>query len=131
MNVALEFHDSEVAGVRAVAETVRLELRPAYIHRSSGTPGRDAGEVFLQPAEVVFSSAVHSEAEGPCIGALSDGIITVNGKPFSNMVPVPFRESGDVVASFTFVSGGVLSISGSAVSCVTSGDGKFLEKYDG
>jgi hypothetical protein len=131
MNSALEFHDSEVAAVRAVAGTVRLELPSAYVHRSSGTPGVDPGEVFLQPAEVVFSNAVHAESTGPCIGALSDGSITVDGKPFSNMVPVPFRESGSVVASFSFVSGGVLSVTGSAVSCITSGKPTFVEKYDG
>ena len=131
MNSALEFHDSEVAAIRAVAGTVRLELPSAYVHRSSGKPGIDSGDVFLQPAEVVFSNAVHAEANGPCTGAISDGTITVNGKPFSNIVPVPFRESGSVAALFSFVSGGVLSVSGSAVSCNTSGEPVFLEKYDG
>jgi hypothetical protein len=131
MNAALEFHDSEVSSVRAVADDVRIELPSAYVHRSSGRPGIDSGSVFLQPAAVIFSRAVVEETSGPCTGAISDASISVNGEQFSNVVPVPFAAVGAVAGSFTFASGGVLSVSGEGVSCQVSGKPVFVEAYDG
>jgi hypothetical protein len=130
MNSALEFHDSEVANVRAVAGALHLELPSAYVHRSSGQPGIDSGSVFLQPAQVVFSNAVHKQAGGPCAGSISDACISVNGEEFANMVPLPFAAQGTVSASFTFTSGGILSVNGTGVSCQVSGEAVFLEAYD-
>ena len=131
MNSALEFHDSGVSSVRAVAGEVRIELPSAYVHRSEGRPGKDQGSVFLQPAELVFSNAVLSEEAGPCTGAISDASISVNGREFSNMVPIPFRGEGVISASFTFESGAILTVNGSGVSCQVSGNPVFLEAYDG
>ena len=131
MNSAIEFHDSEVASVRAASGDVRLEFSAAYVHRSVGRPGIDAGEGFIQPAEVVFSNAVHSESEGPCIGELADGTVLVDGEEYSNHLPVPFAASGKVTGSFIFASGGVLTVTGGGVSCQVFGHAKFVEKYDG
>jgi hypothetical protein len=131
MNSAIEFHDSEVASVRAVSGDLRLQFSAAYVHRSVGRPGIDSGEGFIQPAEVVFSNAVHSEANGPCIGAISDGAVVVNGEEYANHLPVPFAARGKVSGSFTFASGGVLTVAGAGVSCQVSGEAKFVEKYDG
>ncbi len=131
MNSAIEFHDSTVADIRAVAGALHLDLPSAYVHRSIGQPGIDSGTVFLQPAEVVFSNATHKEAGGPCGGSISDASISVNGREFANMVPLPFTAQGTVSASFIFTSGGVLSVNGTGVSCQVSGEAVLVEAYDG
>jgi hypothetical protein len=106
-------------------------FEPAYIHRSNGRPGFDAGEGFAQAAELLFPGADSLEEEGVCVGAISDGSISAEGLEFANLIPLPFELSGIVRATFTFVSGGVLKVRAAGVSCVLSGSARYVEAYEG
>lgn len=131
MNSALELHDSEVADIRMSGGALHVVFGSAYVHRSSGQPGVDAGSGYAQAAEMVFSEAKYSESEGPCIGAVADGVISTDGAKFENVVPLPFSALGHVSATITFASGGVLKVTGKGVSCVPTGPARFVEAYDG
>ena len=131
MNNALELHDSEVSDIRMAGRTLHVVFESAYVHRSPGQPGIDAGSGYEQAAEMLFSEATYSESEGPCAGAVSDGVISTESAKFENVIPLPFSALGHVSATITFVSGGVLKVSGSAVSCVPTGPARFVEEYDG
>jgi hypothetical protein len=131
MNSALEFHDSDVAEVRMTGGSLHIVFESAYVHRSRGSPGTDAGSGYAQPAEMVFSEAHYSGSEGGCVGAISDGVISTEVAKFNNLVPLPFSVLGPVTAKITFVSGAVLEIKASAVSCVPTGAASFIEAYDG
>ena len=131
MNSALEFHDSEVADIRVSGAELHVVFESAYIHRSLGRPGIDAGSGYAQPAEMVFSEAQYTESQGSCRGAISDGTISTAGAKFDGVVPLPFSAPGRVSATITFVSGGVLEIISSGVSCVPTGPARFVEAYDG
>lgn len=108
---------------------LHVVFESAYVHRSSGQPGIDAGSGYAQPAEMVFSEAQYSEADGPCTGAVSDGVISTEGAKFENVVPLPFSALGHVSATITFVSGGVLKVTGRGVSCVATGPARFVETF--
>ena len=131
MKAALEFHGSDVVEVRHADTTLQMIFEPAYIHRSEGRPGIDSGSGFLQPAEIVFTGAKFTEKEPPSQGAIAEGIVTVSGKRFDSVLPVPFAGAGKVTAEFTFESGAVLSITATGVSCASTGPAVLVDGYDG
>ena len=131
MKSALEFHDSDVVELRPDGSTLHMIFEPAYVHRSNGRPGVDAGSGFLQPAEIVFTGAQFNEKDGPCRGAISEGMIAVAGKKFDSVFPLPFEASGKVAAEFTFESGAVLSVTAAGVSCASTGPAELVDGYDG
>ena len=130
MNAALEFHDSEVSLAAGANGTYRILFSKAYIHRSPGRPGVDAGAGYIQPAELVFSAASWSEPTDSCVGDLSDGCLFIDGEKLS-LVPLPFSVSGQVSAEFVFTSGATLSVAASSVVCACTGKPKFVENYAG
>src|SRR5258708_25939873 len=98
MNSAIELHDSDVAAIRMSGGALHVVFESAYVHRSAGRPGTDAGSGYLQPAEMIFSDAQYSESAGPCTGAISDGEISTEVEKFDNMIPLPFSALGNVSA---------------------------------
>lgn len=130
MNEALEFHDSKVASVVRESGVMRMSLEPAYVHRSSGRPGIDAGKGYVQSAEIAFSDA-RVEQEGACIGSLSSGSISCDDQVFDNVLPMPFSVAGAVQAKFEFASGGVLQVWALACACWSKGEARYVEAYEG
>jgi hypothetical protein len=128
---ALEFHDSDVVDIRQDGDALLLIFEPAYVHRSNGRPGVDAGSGFLQPAEIGFAAAQFTEKDGPCRGSISEGLITVSGKKFDSVLPLPYQATGKVTAEFTFESGAVLSITAGGVTCVSTGPAELVDGYEG
>jgi hypothetical protein len=128
---AIEFHDSDVVELRQVDTALHLVFEPAYVHKSDGRPGIDAGSGFLQPAEIVFAGAKFTEKDGPCKGSITEGVITVSGKKFDSVLPLPYSASGKVSAEFTFESGAVLSVTGTGISCASTGPAELVDSYDG
>ena len=62
MNEAIELHDSDLAAVKVAGDAVILCFHPAYIHRSAGKPGIDAGTGWTQDATITISGAPKVEA---------------------------------------------------------------------
>ena len=130
MNVALEFHDSEVLSTVGACGELRIVFSSAYIHRSSGIPGVDSGTGYVQPAELVFSGATWQGLSPLCSGRLSSGSLVVGGQSLS-LIPLPFSISGRASAELVFVSGAALSVSATSVACSCSGEPRFVETYAG
>jgi hypothetical protein len=131
MNSAIELHDSDISAVRLSGSELRLVFNPAYVHRSAGRPGVDPGQGYLQPVELVFSDAQSSEHGGECIGTISSGFVANELVEYANVIPLPITLSGQVSAEITFNSGAVMRVTGSGLSCVSAGDARFLEAYEG
>ena len=130
MKSALEFHGSDVVELRHADATLQIIFEPAYVHRSTGRPGVDAGSGFLQPAEIAFTGAKASEKDPPCTGAIAEGLVVVAGKKYDSVLPVPFEASGKITAEFTFESGAVLSITAMGVSCASTGPAVLVDGYE-
>jgi hypothetical protein len=126
MNAALEFHDSKVQQICSVDDTLRIIFSAAYIHRSQGRPGIDAGIGYTQRVEIVFSGASWSETISECRGAISDGELSINGEVHS-LISVPLFALGAISANFIFVSGVHFTVRASAVTCSCLGDPQFVE----
>jgi len=128
MNEALEFHDSDVQSVEAEGGCLTLRFSAAYIHRSAGQPGVDAGEGYLQAAQVLFRNADFVGNLSECVGTLYDGSIVVSGQPLG-LVPVPFISPGPVRAEFLFNNGSSLRIEAASVSCSCYDRSEFVERF--
>jgi len=128
---AIEFHGSDVVELRQSGTTLQIIFEPAYVHRSEGRPGVDSGSGFLQPAEMVFAGAKFTEKDGPCTGAIAEALVTVAGKKFDSVFPLPHSATGNVSAEFNFESGAVLSITATGVTCASTGPAVLVDGYDG
>ncbi|MES2949813.1 MAG: hypothetical protein V4858_14820 [Pseudomonadota bacterium] len=127
-NAALEFHDSNVAVVKSVDGGIQISFAAAYVHRSNGSPGVDAGSGYIQAVECVLREATWNGALEECIGRLLDGKLKVDGRSI-NLVPLPFQGEGHVTFHLEFSNGAVLSVSGASVHVYQSGPAQFVEKY--
>ena len=130
MNEAIEFHDSEVLLAKGASDVFRIVFSSAYVHRSVGQPGIDAGVGYTQQAELTFTLATWSKSSLPFTGRLSDGFLILGGKKHS-LIPLPLLVSGKIEAELVFVSGAVLFISASSVSCKFTSEARFVENYAG
>lgn len=127
-NVVLEFHDSNVASVKAVDGGLQIFFGAAYAHRSNGEPGVEAGSGYIQAVEFLLREVTWTGALEQCIGAISDGELAVDSRPIG-LVPLPFRATGSVTLHLQFSNGSVLSVTGSYVQVYQSGPSRFVEKY--
>lgn len=132
MNTSVELHDSRVTDVVREGSGLRVVHRPAYVHRSEGRPGTDAGWGFLQVVQFRFQEAMHS-AMGECLGDVANCTIAVGGAEYLNLVPMPLHSTGSVKACIELASWGILTVSADGFSCSATGDPdpNFKERYDG
>ena len=128
MNSALEFHDSKVGSVQVVGTSLRIMFARAYIHRSSGMPGVDSGDGFIQPVEMSFGGASFVGDLSLCMGALWNGSLSVSGKELG-LIPVPFNCFAPVLAELNFSSGALLTVEASSVSVTSVGEAVFVEHF--
>ncbi len=131
MNCALEFHDSTIASVTADGDSLTVHFDPAYIHQSIGIPGESPGNGFLQSVEMVFSNATWTVPPPELNQWISDGSLTIDGKRFSNGIPIPFSAAGAVTAEFVLASGEALVVSAAAVRCDVRGEATWIESFPG
>lgn len=90
MNVAIEIHDSRVAEIAKRGSMVVVHFEFAYLHKSKGRPGVDAGTGWVQEARMTFADAEVSGdfPDWPC--NLMDGELIVGSEHHRNRIPVPF-----------------------------------------
>lgn len=128
INAGLEFHDSEVWGVESHANSLTVVFSAAYVHRSSGRPGLDAGSGYAQSVEMEFSDATWVGSLPECVGRLSDGQVVSNGVAKS-VIELPYSSCGPVSAELQFTNGSLLSVSASALVCRFTGEPRFIESF--
>lgn len=128
MNCAIELHDSEVQSVEIGDGLVRIMFLRAYVHCSTGKPGLDAGEGFLQSVEAVFSNATCSGQPAGFAGRVADGSVHVDAACIG-LLPLPSLITGNISTSVVLVSGAELSIVASSLQCISAGGRTFVEAY--
>ena len=105
MNAAVELHDSTVAGIVQRDGTVIVHFQPAYLHKSQGRPGYDAGTGWVQDARLLFDDASVSGGipDLPC--AIMDGEFVVGSEKHANSIPMPlaFTEPAELRLVFDTV----------------------------
>ena len=94
MNSEIELHDSVISEIHEIDRTVVVEFAPAYLHKSQGTPGLDAGTGWVQNARLRLTGATISGDRPLLPETLSEGSLRVGGLKHDNLLPVPLRVLG-------------------------------------
>ena len=128
MNEALEFHDSHVGSVEYENAALLVSFSSASIHRSTGRPGIDSGEGYVQRAQLLFGEANATGDLSVCKGRLSDGSVHVEGSALP-LIPVPYSANGSIKAELVFENGEVLAIAAKSLRCSSFGESRFVEPY--
>lgn len=111
MRSGLELHDSRVSQIDLSDGFAAIYFSHAYIHKSSGTPGRDRGTGWSQEARLVLAEA---DASGPLPvlpNTIFEGFLEVGGIRHE-LIPLPFRRKVDAKLNLVFVDSSRLELVG-------------------
>jgi hypothetical protein len=128
---AIEIYDSTLVSVADDGGRVVIDFKPAYIHRSTGTPGVDPGGGWAQDVilRVENGTIDGSLPEMPC--DLWEGSLQVGNQKIENIVPLPLDYQGAVTLILVAQDESRVVIRGSAISAVLVGEPKFIEEFPG
>ena len=128
MNLALEFHDSEVSAIQSRDETLSVVFSAAYVHHSKGVPGVDAGSGYVQALEMLMQQATWSGSLGSCLGRLSSGHISIGSQRLS-LIPLPYTSEGPVNVELVFQNGESLKATAARLHIGFAGEPRFVESF--
>ncbi len=131
MNEAIELHDSTVAGITELCGIATLHLRPAYLHRSQGAPGWNAGTGWVQDFDLVFTDADVAQSFAEFPQQLDTGSLEVGEERFEDIVSLPFARDGEVTFSAASVVGRPLLIRANGVRLMALGEARYVEEFPG
>lgn len=130
-NAAMEFHDSIVAAAKTDGAILTIVLSPAYIHRSTGTPGVDKGTGWRQEVIVALRDCA-LPFDFPMLPiALVDGQLITSERINDGMVPLPLYHAGQVCVELRFECGGCVRLSASEIRADLAGEPVYLEAFRG
>jgi hypothetical protein len=128
LNVALEFHDSEVRSVEPRGDSLIVRFSAAHVHRSAGRLGIDSGSGYTQGVEMQFLQATWEGSMAECVGRLSDGSVISNGTKLL-LIELPFSSIGSVRSELKFANGSLLSVNAEKLVCRFIGEPNFVEVF--
>jgi hypothetical protein len=128
---AIEIYDSTLASVVDDGGNVVVDFKPAYIHRSTGTPGVDPGGGWAQDVILrVENGTIDGDLpEMPC--DLWEGSLEVGNQKIENIIPLPIDYQGTVTLVLVPQDESRVVIRGSAISAILVGEPKFIEEFPG
>jgi hypothetical protein len=129
--IAIEIYDSTLASVTDNGDHVVIDLKPAYIHRSTGTPGVDPGGGWAQDVILRLENGTIDGGvpEMPC--DLWEGSLQVGNQTIENMIPLPLDYRGAVKLILVAQDESRFVVQGSGISATVMGEPKFIEEFPG
>jgi hypothetical protein len=133
MKRALEFHDSIIGSAVADTNGLTIDLSRGYVHESNGSPGVSPGKGYVQAVRLRFTGISLRGADLPTATAtISDANITVGAESYDNILPLPFKCAGDVVATFALgESGSNFVIVAGTFDATAFGEARYVEEFPG
>lgn len=128
MHSALELSDSHVSFIDFWDGNATIFFSHAYIHKSRGRPGREAGSGFSQQAELVMFDVTVFGSLPSLPNNISEGSLEVGGIKHE-LIPLPFKRKVAAVLSLEFVDGSVVAIAGRKPNLELLGRPTYLEDY--
>jgi hypothetical protein len=130
VNAALELHDSVVMSVEQTREGVVVRLA-AYVHRSEGRPGIDAGVGVSQMVDLTFADGIVEKRfdQLPC--TLWAGRIFFGTAALDELIPIPTSLTGALRFEAEGQDGGQLIIRSSGLDVVATSEGVYVEEFPG
>jgi hypothetical protein len=133
MNQVIELHDSEIAAVVLEHGAAKVIFSHAYIHRSEGKPGSDAGSGWSQRAELMIEAATVTDlpAAWPC--KIYDGALEFAGVEWKNLIPIPLEGKGRIRLKLDIADAddkfGPIEIHGQSAKLTLIGEASYLEEF--
>ena len=135
MNQIIELHDSQLASISFVNGRALVVFAHAYIHKSSGKPGRDIGTGWSQSAELVIheSSEVNLPRSWPC--TIADGQLELGDIVHANEIPIPLNHEGKVRLELELLEFDgeftVIELNGTNARLKLLGEAEYVEEFAG
>ena len=126
MKSALELQDSRIDEIVLTDGAAVIHFPHAYIHKSSGRPGRDPGTGWSQEAQLILASASYVGALPALPGTIAEGHLEVGGIRHE-LVPLPFSRRVKATLVLVFTDGTQFEISGERPFVELIGAATFLE----
>ena len=130
MNEGIELHDSELSAVSFSDGSAVVSLSPAYLHRSSGVPGSDAGSGWSQPATLTFAGTSPVSLPAKLPAWVSDGLLRIGDTVHKNLIPASGCFEGAVEFSIVLVTAETLTIRGQQVTIQLHGEPSYIEDFN-
>ena len=127
MASALELYDSRIDRIEASGGIVRVHFSHAYIHKSSGTPGKSTGTGWSQEAVLTLFDADAGRLP-PLPNTVSEGYLEVGGIRHE-LIPLPFKRKVAARLNLVFVDGAQLKIVGDKPVLELQGHAIFLDDF--
>ena len=128
-NRAIEIHDSTLDAISVRAGEAVLHFPSVYIHESTGTPGADAGSVWVQEALLHISHAAVKRSFSKFPADLLDGYITLGESVLNNEIPIPLSHKGIVELRLKSWNDEVVLITGGSAELELVGEPKYVEEF--
>lgn len=124
-NRALELHDTRLVSISDHGGTVRLRVS-AYLHVSTGRPGRDVGTGWSQELELAIAGAVIESRPADLPMWILDGSLQIDGAA-EELVALPLDRAGAIRLDLRGAEGRLL-VSGERIAAEELADAQFVER---
>jgi hypothetical protein len=124
----LELHDSRVNQIDLLDSVATVYFSHAYIHKSTGTPGRDRGTGWSQEARLVLSEAEIGWPLPTLPNTISEGYLEVGGIRHE-VIPLPFKRKVGAKLCLIFADGTRAELVGTRPFLELQGRPIYLEDY--
>lgn len=127
---ALALHDSVILHAVQNGGTVRLTLQ-AIVHESWGTPGADAGEVWIQQAQITMTGVTSSPLVSLGNELISDGSLRIGRRHETNLLPLPIHHTDTPELVLVLANGTRLAIVGKTIQIELGISREYLQQFGG
>jgi hypothetical protein len=127
-NAAVEIHDSTLERIERRGDGV-VAVISAYVHRSAGRPGVDAGTGWSQTLELRFAQGRTNGSLEAIPMELLDGHLDVAGEKFANMIPMPLDRIGSTRLELHSWNDAKIVIEGDRVTGSLIGPARYIEEF--
>ena len=128
MASALELYDSRVSRIDEADGIVSVHFSHAYIHKSSGAPGKSAGTGWSQEAVLTLFEVGALPELPPLPNTIAEGFLEVGGIRHE-LIPLPFKRKVGARLVLVFVDGAQIEIVGDMPVIELKGSAIFLEDF--
>ena len=127
-NAAVEIHDSTLERIEHDGDDL-VAVFSAYVHRSAGRPGVDAGSGWSQALHLRFRRGLASGNVEAVPMELLDGDLEVSGERFSNVTPMPLSSTGPISIELRGWNNTRIVIKAGAVEGTFAGQASYIEEF--
>lgn len=130
-NKAIELHDSTLTSVHNEEDHLDVCFRSAYVHKSNGIPGVDAGTGWAQNIRFIFHSPI-VDGEWPSFPiVIQSGELKTRKRIYKNIIPISSEKFHDVCLLLIFSPSNEVRVRARNVDVITEGNAVFLDSFPG